>query len=164
MFNHTRSVLLIALTLVQSSWAQITYRRRSNSISRIIAGCVVGGIAAIFLLCIFALYMRRRRRSTRYNLASIPRPYVGETPFQPQQNNGQVGAPPIINAGPAQYPYPQQGNYGTGAKEQVQFQDDLPPSYMKEQDFGNPTLQNPETAHTAPQTGDDRFVGGFRPQ
>ncbi|RXW18295.1 hypothetical protein EST38_g7555 [Candolleomyces aberdarensis] len=68
-----------------------------------------------------------------------------------------------------QYQYPEQAHYGAGAKEQVQFQEDLPPSYQKEQDFVNhPTVQSPvpppDAAHTTSQPADDRFVGGFRPQ
>ena len=78
----------------------------------------------------------------RYSVAAIPRPYAGEPPFQPPQNNQVPGAPPIINGGPTQYRYPEQAHYGTGAKEQVQFQEDLPPSYKKEQDFANHSVSN----------------------
>ncbi|RXW18300.1 hypothetical protein EST38_g7558 [Candolleomyces aberdarensis] len=83
-------------------------------------------------------------------------------PFQPPRNNQVGGAPPIIPGGPMQHKYPEQAHYGLGGKEQVQRQENPPPAYNEQGLVNNSLVAPPNAAHNAPQTADDRFVGGFR--
>ncbi|KAF9473494.1 hypothetical protein BDN70DRAFT_885769 [Pholiota conissans] len=57
-------ILLILLTLIQPSYAQITRHRRVTT-GRIIAGCIVGGLAAALFIVLAIMMIRRRRLRAR---------------------------------------------------------------------------------------------------
>ncbi|KAF6750645.1 hypothetical protein DFP72DRAFT_909711 [Ephemerocybe angulata] len=181
---HLFTTLSISLLFLTGSCsAQITYRRRATSPARIIAGCVVGGLALTIFLFALCMLSRRRKRAMRYNLAAIPRPHAGEKPYYaPQQQSYAPGASLIIDGGlpmqkyqdPQTYPaqqYPAQAHSaGSWYGGKLRPEDEPLPLY-EPNDTSDTTrtnanaVQSPAPIHnSATISGQNQpFVPGFRP-
>ncbi|KAJ4475654.1 hypothetical protein J3R30DRAFT_3501589 [Lentinula aciculospora] len=180
--NSAKAVLIISLAFNEVN-AQVTTRRRTSSVGRIVAGVVVGCLVLIALLVLCCVMTRRRRRmrnnpSIGYTAGSNNgfygtggRPLFGAGgmfPFgQQKQNYNQDTTFPPQQPGGAQYGY---GNndpnaYAAqpvgGGGYQPSSQPPALPTYGKEGAGYAPPPGPPPPAHTT-DGQNDHFVGGFR--
>ncbi|KAJ3864422.1 hypothetical protein EV359DRAFT_64009 [Lentinula novae-zelandiae] len=173
----TASTTLILFLASNAVNAQVTTRRRTSSVGRIVAGVVVGCLVLLILCCVMA---RRRRRLRNPSATSYTaggpgagfygtggRPLFGaggmfplgkQNPNQnttlPQHQQPAGGGYGYGNGVPNSYTGPTQNAAGGGYMPP-------PPPYGKEGSGYAPPPGPPPPAHT---TGgqNDHFVGGFR--
>ncbi|KAF5344956.1 hypothetical protein D9756_011505 [Leucocoprinus leucothites] len=154
MFSHL--TLLALFASIFSAYAQ-TFERRRSSPGRIIAGCVIAGIAFILFIIGFCLLARRKRARAAafrpgfsgqpgpYSRGWFGGPYQADQSAPPPPPHGQYGAPGMMHHDV----YGQNQQHGLeGSKYPMQ-----PPPYANDGNaaygqFSHPQPASPQPVHT----------------
>ncbi|KAF9552687.1 hypothetical protein CPC08DRAFT_714401 [Agrocybe pediades] len=153
----------ILLALVSNANAQIGFRRRSTSIGRIVAGCVVGGVFLLFFLCLLCIMMRKRRARARYLRnnpgAPVPGSLTGWSPIYsggPMSRFGVGGR----NTGGSY----QQHNSAANGPQTSNYNSNAPVSTPQATTNANPEYPAPNAPLPPPAYGKDaNYNGQFNP-
>ncbi|KAF9471956.1 hypothetical protein BDN70DRAFT_998404 [Pholiota conissans] len=154
MSHSLSTTILLFFALSQPAYAQITHHR-TVSAGRIIAGCIVGGLAIILFFILCAMMMRRRRTGP-WNAGNGNQTHYGPKPmFGGPWGRGYGGQTNDSPMGPYTIQGSNYNNYNNGYTTTPQ---PVPPAHQSPASH-NPEYPSPNDPLPPPTYGQDADYG-----